>query len=216
MSFKKIKPHFGKLSIILLVVIAVLIAADLLTKHFEVQDNWNATIISGVVEIKSGVPNNGMAFGIYVHPIILLVFTFILLAVMIFAFVFVPNRFIVLKVAISMVIAGAIGNIVDRIALGYVRDWFGLWMFGSIAYCNLADFFIVIGAILAAVDMLFINEVSVFPLTKRAKAFQAARKEEEERKKVETASTSVPDEEPVELHQNEVTEIKEQTEDEDK
>ncbi len=197
MTKRKIKPHFGKLSIILLVVIAVLIAADLLTKHFEVACNWNAVIIPGVVIIKSGVPNNGIAFGIYLGQIPVLVITFLLLAAMIFAFIVLPNRFIVLKVAISMVIAGAIGNIVDRLALGYVRDWFGLWMFGSIAYCNFADFFIVIGAILAAVDMLFINEIAVFPLTKKAKAFQAARKEEEERKKAggETA-------EPNNLHEN--------------
>ncbi len=186
MNLKKIKPHFGKLSIILLIAIAVLIAADLLTKHFEVIGDWNAKIIPGVVEINSGVRNDGIAFGIYIGPIPTLILTFILLAIMIFAFIVVPNRFILLKVAISMVISGAIGNIVDRIALGYVRDWFGLWMFGSIAYCNFADFWIVIGAILAAIDMLFINEISVFPLTKKAKAFQAAKKEEEEGKKTET------------------------------
>ena len=186
MNLKKIKPHFGKLSIILLIAIAVLIAADLLTKNFEVIGDCNTKIIPGVVEINSGVRNDGIAFGIYIGPIPTLILTFILLAIMIFAFIVVPNRFILLKVAISMVISGAIGNIVDRIALGYVRDWFGLWMFGSIAYCNFADFWIVIGAILAAIDMLFINEISVFPLTKKAKAFQAAKKEEEEGKKTET------------------------------
>ena len=193
MNLKKIKPHFGKLSIILLIAIAVLIAADLLTKHFEVIGDWNAKIIPGVVEINSGVRNDGIAFGIYIGPIPTLILTFILLAIMIFAFIVVPNRFILLKVAISMVISGAIGNIVDRIALGYVRDWFGLWMFGSIAYCNFADFWIVIGAILAAIDMLFINEISVFPLTKKAKAFQAAKKEEEEGKKTETTVSAAND-----------------------
>ncbi|MDE7082269.1 MAG: signal peptidase II [Clostridia bacterium] len=189
MTKKKLKPHFGKLSIILLVVIAVLIAADLLTKHFEEKYCWELTIIPDVVVIHYGVPNYGVAFGLDLGQIPILIVTFVLLAAMIFAFIILPNRFVLLKVAISMVIAGAIGNIVDRIALGYVRDWFGLWMFGRIAYCNFADFFIVIGAILAALDMLFLNEISVFPLTKKAKAFQAARKEEEERKKAESATT---------------------------
>ncbi|MDE6667044.1 MAG: signal peptidase II [Clostridia bacterium] len=189
MTKKKIKPHFGILSIILLVIIAVLIVADLLTKHFEVEYKWNAVIIPHVVEIDSGHKNWGIAFGIPIGSIPVLIITFILLAAMIFSFIVLPNRYVLLKVAISLVIAGAIGNIVDRIALGYVRDWFGLWMFGGMTYCNFADFFIVIGAILAAVDMLFINEIAVFPLTKKAKAFQAARKEEEERKKAEAAST---------------------------
>ena len=219
MTKRKIKPHFGKLSIILLVVIAVLIAADLLTKHFEEADLWTShgPVLGGLIDIKSGVHNYGVAFGFTIGPILSLIITFILLGAMIFSFIVLPNRFVLLKVAISLVIAGAIGNIVDRIAFGYVRDWFGLWMFGSIAYCNFADFCIVIGAILAGIDMLFINEIAVFPLTKKAKAFQAARKEEEERKKAEAASTdSISTDEPIELQQNEVTEIKDQTEDENK
>lgn len=217
MSLKKIKPHFGKLSIILLVVIAVLIAADLLTKHFEEAYHWttNGPILGGLIDIKSQ-RNAGCAFSFLdnnpeIGQPILITVTSLLLIVMIFGFVVMPNRFVVLKVAISLVIAGAIGNLVDRIAFGEVRDWFGLWMFGNIASCNFADFWIVIGAILAAFDMLFINEISVFPLTKKAKAYQAARKEEEERKKAETASTdSVSTEKSVDLKTNE------QTEDEDK
>jgi len=217
MTKRKLKPHFGKLSIILLVVIAVLIAADLLTKHFEEKYCWELTIIPNVVIIHHGVPNYGVAFGIQIGQIPILVITFVLLAAMVFAFIVLPNRYVLLKVAISLVIAGAIGNIVDRIALGYVRDWFGLWMFGTIAYCNFADFYIVIGAILAALDMLFLNEISVFPLTKKAKAFQAARKEEEEKKKSEQAAPPAnpyPSEEPVDVQKDEVTEIKLTEEDE--
>lgn len=220
MTQRKLKPHFGKLSIILLVVIAVLIAADLITKHFEEAQGWtsNGPVLGGLVDIECGVHNYGVAFGFTIGSIPALIITFILLGAMIFSFIVLPNRFILLKIAISIVIAGAIGNIVDRILFGYVRDWFGLWMFGGIAYCNFADFWIVIGAVLAAVDMLFINEVSVFPLTKKAKAFQAARREEEEKKKAETASTDgVSADDPVVLQQDEVTEIKEdKTEDEDK
>ncbi len=217
MTKRKLKPHFGKLSIILLVVIAVLIAADLLTKHFEEKYCWELTIIPDVIVIHHGVPNYGVAFGIQIGQIPILVITFVLLAAMVFAFIVLPNRYVLLKVAISLVIAGAIGNIVDRIALGYVRDWFGLWMFGTIAYCNFADFYIVIGAILAALDMLFLNEISVFPLTKKAKAFQAARKEEEEKKKSEQAAPPAnpyPAEEPVDVQKDEVTEIKPTEEDE--
>ena len=100
-----------------------------------------------------------------------------------------------------MLIAGAIGNLIDRfiylsdilipnwgipisqLAYGGVRDWFGLNMFGKMAFCNFADFWIVLGAILAVVDLMFLNEYAVFPLTKAAKAAQKAKKEEEEAKK---------------------------------
>lgn len=190
---KKFKPQFGKISIILIVVIVLLIAADLLTKYFEEQFVWNAVIIPNFIVIKSGIHNPGCAFSFLdEHPEIgqpvLITMTFILLIVMIFAFIFLPNRHVVLKVAISLIIAGAIGNLVDRIAFRYVRDWFGLWMFGNIAYCNFADFWIVIGAVLAVIDLLFLNEWAVFPLTQSAKAAQKAKKEEDEKK---NASKSV-------------------------
>lgn len=185
--FKKLKPQFGKISVILIVVIVLLIAADLLTKYLEEQFVWNATIIPNFIVIKSGIHNPGCAFSFLdEHPEIgqpiLITMTFILLIVMIFAFIFLPNRFVILKIAISLIIAGAIGNLVDRIAFRYVRDWFGLWMFGNIAYCNFADFWIVIGAILAVIDLLFLNEWAVFPLTESAKATQKAKKEEDEKK----------------------------------
>lgn len=68
-----------------------------------------------------------------------------------------------------------------------VRDWFGLNIFGRMAFCNFADFWIVLGAILAVLDLMFLNEFAVIPLTKTAKAAQAAKKAEEESKKEENA-----------------------------
>ncbi|MBD5632749.1 MAG: signal peptidase II [Clostridia bacterium] len=183
---KKLKPSFGKKSIILIAVAVALIAADLLTKYFEERFVWNAVIIPGFAEIESGHRNPGCAFSFLadnpsVGQPILIALTIVLLAVLIFGFIFIPERFTVLKTAVSIVIAGAIGNLVDRIFIPFaVRDWFGLWMFGNMTYCNFADFWIVIGVALAIVDLLFFNEWAVFPLTKKAKEAQAARKAEEE------------------------------------
>lgn len=128
---------------------------------------------------------------------IFITLTFLLLAVLIFGFIFIPNRFVILKSAISLLIAGAIGNLVDRIALYEVRDWFGLNIFGSMAFCNFADFWIVLGAILAVIDLMFLNEYAVFPLTKTAKAAQQAKKEEEERKKAAQSADGAEAEVPV-------------------
>ncbi len=191
----KLKPHFGKLSIILLVAIAVLIASDLVTKYLEEKFVWNATIIPNFIEIKAGIRNQGCAFSFLddnpaIGQPIFITLTFILLAVLIFAFIFLPNRFIILKVAVSLLISGAVGNLVDRIMLFQVRDWFGLNIFGRMAFCNFADFWIVLGAILAVLDLMFLNEFAVFPLTKTAKAAQAAKKAEEESKKEENVINS--------------------------
>lgn len=182
---KNIKPHVGKLSLILLGVIALLIASDLLTKYFEEQYHWSFTVIPSFILISGMQRNPGCAFGfLNQHPEIgqpiLITVTFIMLAVVIFMFIVLPERFVLLKIASALVIAGAIGNLVDRLWLREVRDWFGIRMFGSMTYCNFADFFIVLGAILAIIDLMFLNEWAVFPLTKKAKEVQAARRKAEE------------------------------------
>ncbi len=190
----KVKPHFGKLSIILIAVIVALVAADLLTKYFEeaYRWQWDGGFLNGFIKIQSGHRNFGCAFSFLndnpqVGQPILITFTFILLAFLIFLFICMPQRFYLLRVAISIVIAGALGNLYDRLfiiheaaGVGNVRDWFGINMFGHMTYCNLADFWITIGVALAILDLLFFNEYSVLPLTKKAKAAQKARKEKED------------------------------------
>ncbi len=182
----KLKPTFGIKSLILIGVSVFLVAADLVTKYLEERFAWNAVIIPGFAEIESGHRNPGCAFSFLadnpnVGQPILITLTILLLFVLIFGFVFLPKRATVLRTSVSIVIAGAIGNLVDRIFIPFaVRDWFGLWMFGNMTYCNLADFWIVIGVALAVIDLLFLNDWAVFPLTKNAKEAQAARKAEEE------------------------------------
>lgn len=181
----KLKPNFGKKSIIFSVLAAVLLFADLITKYLEEKYIWNVKIIPGVVEFIGGEQhrNPGIAFGLFadnpqVGQPIFIAFTSVLTVALILAFIFLPERFTLLKLACSLIIAGAIGNLVDRIMLFEVRDWFLLWIFGI---CNLADFWVVIGAVLAIVDLAFLNEWAVFPLTKKAKEAQKAAKSEEDK-----------------------------------
>lgn len=173
---RKIKVNIGILSIILTGAIVALVLIDLLTKIFEERNGWNFTVIRGFIEVVGGCRNPGCAFSFLAdaewgQPF-LIAATFILLAALIFLFTVLPERFFLLKTAIAMIIAGALGNLIDRIAYGEVRDFVGLRMFGNIVYCNFADFWIVIGTVIAVVDLLFLNEIAVFPLTKRAKAAQ--------------------------------------------
>ncbi len=181
----KLKPQFGVKSIILIVVCALLITADLVTKGLEEAFNWQLRIIPGWIEIWGNIRNPGCAFSFldnspYGQPV-LITLTVIMLLILIFAFIFVPQRFTVLKVAISIVTAGAVGNLVDRCAFLQVRDFIGLNMLfnGGLVYCNLADFWIVIGAALAVIDLLFLNEWAVFPLTMKAQEAQKKRRQAE-------------------------------------
>ncbi|MEM8817228.1 MAG: signal peptidase II [Pseudomonadota bacterium] len=68
------------------------------------------------------------------------------------------GRYLVLATGLSLVLGGAVGNLVDRLRLGYVTDfmqvWFGSWPFPSF---NVADSAITVGAVLLIIDSLFIS-----------------------------------------------------------
>jgi signal peptidase II len=63
-----------------------------------------------------------------------------------------------LAAALALVLGGALGNVIDRIRLGYVTDfiqvWFGNWAFPSF---NVADAAISIGAALLILDAVFFS-----------------------------------------------------------
>ena len=65
---------------------------------------------------------------------------------------------IVLMAGLSLVLGGAVGNLIDRARLGYVTDfiqvWFGNWAFPSF---NVADAAISVGAAFLIIDALFLS-----------------------------------------------------------
>ena len=180
-KLKKLKVNIGLKSIILIGVCIALILVDLLTKIFEERDKWNFTVIPKFIEVESGSRNPGCAFSFLAEAAwgqtFLIVMTFFLLIALIAVFIFLPERFVILKTSLSLITAGAIGNLIDRIAYREVRDFVGINMFGSMVSCNFADFWIVFGTVLAVVDILFLNEWALVPLTKTAKEAQAKKNE---------------------------------------
>ena len=180
----KIKFNIGWKSLILIGVCVALVLVDLLTKIFEERDNWNFIVIPKLIEVESGSRNPGCAFSFLADAawgqIFLIVMTFILLAVLIFTFVVLPEKHLLLKISLTLIISGALGNLIDRIAYREVRDFVNVNIFGSMAACNFADFWIVFGTIIAIVALLFVDVWAVFPLTKAAKAEQAKRRDETE------------------------------------
>lgn len=78
-----------------------------------------------------------------------------------------------LRAALIFVVAGGIGNFIDRVyfqvwdanALYGVRDMVDLSRFGF-AVCNFADFFICIGAVMLVLAILFYDKEALFPCGK--------------------------------------------------
>ena len=183
-KLKKLKVNIGLKSIILAGVCIVLVIIDLLTKIFEERNNWKFKVIPNFIEVEGGAMhrNPGCAFSFLANASwgqgFLIAMTFLLLIVLIAIYIFLPERFTFLKVAISLIVAGAIGNLIDRLAYRQVRDFVGVNMFGNMVFCNFADFWITFGTALAVLDILFLNEFALLPLTKKAKEAQTKKNEQ--------------------------------------
>ena len=78
-----------------------------------------------------------------------------------------------IRIPLVMVAAGGIGNLVDRIALGYVRDFFE-FTFMDFAIFNIADSFVTVGAIALIIGLIVMMAVTA----KDEKARQAAEQAE--------------------------------------
>lgn len=59
-----------------------------------------------------------------------------------------------LQLGLALVLSGAIGNLIDRVALGYVRDFIA-FDFMNFPVFNFADSCITVGAVLLIVSVLF-------------------------------------------------------------
>ncbi len=198
MKKSKFKINIGVWSLIFIAICALLVAVDLLTKLFEEAHGWEFTVIPKLIRVVSGTRNQGCAFSFLndnpeVGQPILITFTIILLLGIIGIFLVVPERLKLTKLALAVIAAGAIGNLVDRCAYRMVRDFIELNMIFSWASCNIADFCIVIGTAMLVVDILFINDWAIFPKTKSARAAHEKREAEERAKKAKAAAGAASD-----------------------
>lgn len=103
--------------------------------------------------------NRGMAWGLFNDiegaTIFLAIFSVIVAGFMIYLLVrYGKSLSSLLMIALSLVIAGALGNIIDRIFLGYVRD-FIVTEFMEFPSFNIADSAVTVGGIITVIIFLF-------------------------------------------------------------
>ena len=104
------------------------------------------------------VENRGAAFGILNGRVwLLLVIAAVICIVIIAAMLKMPNtkEYKWLKWSLMLILAGAIGNVADRLFRGYVVDFFE-FTFIKWPVFNMADIYVVIGTIVMAVLVLFV------------------------------------------------------------
>ena len=99
--------------------------------------------------------NTGMAWGLLPNArVYFIIVTLILAAFLVFLLVRYRKLLPKLsKVALTVILSGAIGNLIDRIFFGYVRD-FITFDFIEFPVFNIADCCVTIGAVLLAISLL--------------------------------------------------------------
>lgn len=165
-------------------ILLILLLIDLVSKMVVV-DVFNVEqgrYFLGIVRLYATM-NPGIAFGIASDNRALMVVITVLTVVMIgaiaalFFTVFKKNKPV--QAMLAVIEAGAVGNLLDRLCLGQVRDFIDVRPLGF-GICNIADFYITFGAVVLLLFILFIGKHAVFPLKK---AWREEAKAEEEAKR---------------------------------
>ncbi len=114
-------------------------------------------ILEGVFHL-TYVENRGAAFGILQNKIwFFVIVALVAIPVIVYAFWKYKNRSKTLSLGLCFVLAGAVGNMIDRITLGFVVDFLDFRIIDFPVF-NIADIFVCIGAGLIAIFVLFIED----------------------------------------------------------
>ena len=104
------------------------------------------------------VENKGAAFGIMQNKVWFFVMVaLVALPVIVYVFRKYQNRSKILNLGLCFILAGAVGNMIDRITLGFVVDFLDFRIIDFPVF-NIADIFVCVGAGLIAIFVIFIEE----------------------------------------------------------
>ena len=136
----------------------VVIVADQVTKRI-VQTSMalhDSTPVLGDFFRLTYIHNSGAAFGLKIgSPFVHTAISIVALFALVWLFRSVPRENRIMRPALSMVLGGALGNIIDRVRLGMVVDFFDVGI-GNLRWpvFNVADSFVTIGILLIALSYL--------------------------------------------------------------
>lgn len=142
------------------VVMILLLAFDQFTKYLAVshlKDNPAYVLIDGVLELQY-LENRGSAFGMLQNQKFFILFVGIVFMAVILFFLFkLPKqkKFCIVHILLSVIIAGGIGNMIDRLRFDYVVDFISFILINYPIF-NVADIYIVVATIGLFILFLFV------------------------------------------------------------
>jgi signal peptidase II len=139
------------------VVIPTILVLDQLTKwliwntYGPAGDQISSSVLGGLLKFHF-VRNTGSAFGLFQGQTAILTFaTFIAIGFLVVFFLRNARESALVALALSLLVGGAIGNLIDRIRLGYVIDWIKLPNWPTF---NVADSAITLGVVVLFVAII--------------------------------------------------------------
>jgi len=138
----------------------VLIVLDQYTKFLAIhnlKDNLAYPIIPNVLELNY-LENRGAAFGMLQNQKIFFVFIAVIILALIFYFLKklpAKKKYSILHILLSMIAAGAIGNMIDRIRYDYVVDFIYIVLINFPIF-NVADIYVTVSTFVLVILILFV------------------------------------------------------------
>ena len=141
------------------IVCLLFVMADQYTKYLAIihlKGKASFELIPGVFELQY-LENRGAAFGLFI---------------VLYFYAKIPHqkRYYLMRAYAVLIVAGALGNMMDRLRLDYVVDFFYFSLIDFPIF-NVADCYVVIGCALFAFSLLFYyteEELSCFSFSKKA------------------------------------------------
>lgn len=149
------------INLISVICVCICIVLDQYTKYIAVEKLTDGpfTLIEGVFEF-TYVKNFGAAWGMLSgQKMFFIIITIIILLLVLYFYIKTPKvkKFYPLIASEIMLFAGAIGNFIDRLKFGYVRDFIYFSLIDFPVF-NVADCFVVISAILLCILIIFVYD----------------------------------------------------------
>ena len=152
----------NKFNLALFFLFLILVILDQVTKALVINffNLYDSVVLLPIVNL-TFVVNYGFAFGLLNNPSLnqILVSLVILAIIIYFLYLLIKTQDKIFQLTLTLILAGALGNFIDRIFRGFVIDFIDIYI-GKYHWpaFNIADSCITVGFVVLMINILFLNK----------------------------------------------------------